>query len=319
MRHHRAHRTLVERQRSGRLGCIAQPEPPCRHPARLSGEDRADGRVGECGIGIGGGCQQYRHPGVGGQQSRGQLRAHPAGAQRAALPGGDAVEVIGSGNLGDEARVTFSRVGVVKPVDIGEQHQRVGSDQMRDQGRESVVVSEPDLIGGHGVVLIDDRYSVQRPQPVKSAGGVGVLDPLGDVVGGQQHLPDSAVIAGECCTPGVHERHLPDTGGGLLGGQVGGPTGQAERLKSGGDGSRGHDHHIGTGLHPRFDGVGKRRETAGVEHAGRVGLRAARMASRCALTSRPGFRDAAVGRSFVRRRRPGRTARVGRRCRGRSG
>ena len=48
---------------------------------------------------------------------------------------------------------------------------------------------------------------------------------------------------------------LADAGGGLLGGQVGGPARQTQRFDPGGDGSRGDDHHVGAGLHPGLDRV----------------------------------------------------------------
>ena len=54
----------------------------------------------------------------------------------------------------------FSRIGVVEAVDVRQQHQRVGADQMGDKGREPVVVAEPDLVGGDRVVLVDDRDRV---------------------------------------------------------------------------------------------------------------------------------------------------------------
>ncbi len=56
----------------------------------------------------------------------------------------------------------FARIGVVEPVDVAQQHQRVGADQMRHQSREPVVVAEPNLVGGHRVVFVDDRHRVQR-------------------------------------------------------------------------------------------------------------------------------------------------------------
>ena len=50
-----------------------------------------------------------------------------------------------------------ARVAVVQPVDVGEQHQQVGPHQVRDQRGQPVVVAEPDLVGGDGVVLVDHR------------------------------------------------------------------------------------------------------------------------------------------------------------------
>ena len=132
--------------------------------------------------------------------------------------------------------VGLARVGVIEAVDIAEQHQRVGADQVRHQGREPVVVAEPDFVGGHGVVLVDDRHRVQSTQPVQRALGVGVLHPHRNVMCGQQDLTDAALVAGECATPRVDQRHLSDTCRGLLGGQVGGTFGQPQWLDAGGNG-----------------------------------------------------------------------------------
>ncbi len=145
------------------------------------------------------------------------------------------VEICRAVDLADEPRVAFSRIRVIQAVDVGQQDQCVGAHQMRDQGGQPVVVTEPDFIGGHGVVLVDDRDRVQRPQPVQRALGIGVLYPHGDVVGGQQNLADRAVIAGERRAPRVHECHLPDAGRRLLGGQIGGTLGEPQRFDACGD------------------------------------------------------------------------------------
>ena len=49
------------------------------------------------------------------------------------------------------------RIGRVEALLVGEQHQHVGFDQVGDQRAERVVVAEADLVGGDGVVLVDDR------------------------------------------------------------------------------------------------------------------------------------------------------------------
>ena len=64
---------------------------------------------------------------------------------------------------------------VVQGVDVGEQHERVGVHQVRDQGGEPVVVAEPDLVGGHGVVLVDDRDDAEVRAAGQRAVGVGVV------------------------------------------------------------------------------------------------------------------------------------------------
>ena len=109
---------------------------------------------------------------------------------------------------------------------------------MGDQGREPVIVAEADLIGGDGVVLVDDRDRMEHSQPVQRALSVGVLRPHRDVVRGQQHLADGAFVAGERGIPRIHQRHLSDAGRSLFGGQIGGPLGELERFDARGDRAR---------------------------------------------------------------------------------
>jgi hypothetical protein len=46
---------------------------------------------------------------------------------------------------------------VVQAVDVGKEQQGVGADQRGHQRGERVVVADADLLGGDGVVLVDDR------------------------------------------------------------------------------------------------------------------------------------------------------------------
>ena len=85
----------------------------------------------------------------------------------------------------------------VEPVDVGEQDERVGVHQVGDQRGQPVVVAEPDLVGGHGVVLVDDRDDAELEQPVERAVGVAVVPAPVQVVGGEQHLPDAQAVPGE--------------------------------------------------------------------------------------------------------------------------
>ena len=95
-----------------------------------------------------------------------------------------------------QLRAALARVVVVDAVDVGQQHQHVGAHQMRDERGEPVVVAEADLVGGDRVVLVDDRDDAERQQPVERALRVAVVRAAYDVVGGQQHLPDGAAVAG---------------------------------------------------------------------------------------------------------------------------
>jgi hypothetical protein len=47
---------------------------------------------------------------------------------------------------------------------VGQDHQRVGVDQVGHQRAERVVVADLDLVGDHRVVLVDDRHDAQPEQ-----------------------------------------------------------------------------------------------------------------------------------------------------------
>lgn len=113
-------------------------------------------------------------------------------AQVATSAGNHTLEVGEPRHLGDEPgrhRALLAWVGLVETVDIGQQDQSVRAHQVGHQRRQSIVVTEPNLVGGHGIVLVDDRHRMQRPQPVQGALGIGVLHPHRNIVRAQQHLP----------------------------------------------------------------------------------------------------------------------------------
>ena len=117
------------------------------------------------------------------------------------------------------------RVAVVEAVHVGEQDQRAGPGDVGDQGGQPVVVAEPDLVGGHRVVLVDDRDDAQLEQPVQGPLGVAVVGPAHQVVGGQQDLAGAEAVPGEGRGVPGDEQALADAGRGLLGGQVAGRCG----------------------------------------------------------------------------------------------
>ena len=56
---------------------------------------------------------------------------------------------------------------------VGQQHQQLGPDQVGHQGGQPVVVAEPDLLVGHGVVLVDHRAPRPAPAAGRGSGGRG--------------------------------------------------------------------------------------------------------------------------------------------------
>src|SRR5690606_39642159 len=103
--------------------------------------------------------QHHLDPGGGGDPGRLDLGDHAAGAH-ARLAGAadlDVGEVLGVPDLRYARGAGAGGVAVVDAVHVGQQHQQVGADQVGDEGGEPVVVAEADLVGGDGVVLVDDR------------------------------------------------------------------------------------------------------------------------------------------------------------------
>ena len=107
--------------------------------------------------------------------------------------------------------------------------------EVGDQGGQPVVVAEPDLAGGDGVVLVHDRQHAELEQLGEGLVGVAVVAAPGHVVGGEQHLSGDEAVGGELLGVAVHEQALADCRGCLLGGQRAGAALQAERRESGRD------------------------------------------------------------------------------------
>lgn len=166
--------------------------------------------------------------GGGGDAGGLDLGDHAAGAH-ARFPGaadGDARQVLGAGDLGDPGGAGGAGRSVVEAVDVGEEDQQVGVDEVGDEGGEPVVVAEADLVGGDGVVLVDDGDGAHLQELVQGAVGVAVVTAAAGVVGGEEHLADADAVAREGGGVAGHEEALSDAGGGLLAGQVLGPHGR---------------------------------------------------------------------------------------------
>jgi hypothetical protein len=196
------------------------------------------------------------------------LARHPAAAEPgAARPAdGQRGEVLRPADPLDQPRPRPARIAVVEPVDVGQQHQRVRPDEVRDERGQPVVVAEPDLLRGDGVVLVHDRDDAERQQPVEGGLRVAVVRAAHDVVGGEQHLADGPAVPGEGRRVPLHEQHLPDRRRCLLRREVAGPTGQPQRRQPGGDRPGRDEHELAAALR---QGVDEGVEPGGVEPAER--------------------------------------------------
>ena len=126
-----------------------------------------------------------------------------------------------------------------------------------DQRGQPVVVAEPDLVGGHRVVLVDHREHAQLKQPVQGALGVAVVRPAHQVIGAEQDLAGADAVPGEGRGVPGDEQALADAGRGLLGGQVAGAPGQAQRDQAGRDRPGGDQHDLGAGAGRAASGGGQ--------------------------------------------------------------
>ena len=249
-------RPLVQAEAAVGHGRVLEPEQPGRRAAAAGGGEVGAGRpAAERGRGAGRVGHHGGDAGRGGDHRRLHLGGHPADAlglpvvlaplstlgalgslgaldalarlETAAQP--DSVQVSAVPDLGDPLRLAAARVAVVQAVHVGEQDERPGPGDVRDQRREPVVVAEPDLVGGYRIVLVDHGQHAELEQPVQGALGVAVVRPAHEVVGGQQDLAGADAVPGEGGGVPGDQQALADAGRRLLGGQVAGALGQAER------------------------------------------------------------------------------------------
>ena len=215
----------------------------------------------------------------------------PSPTPAAAGPADDDVLEVGSrGHLGDEPAATPVGRPVVQAVDIGQQDQGIRADQVGHERGETVVVAEADLRGGHGVVLVDDRHDVELQQSLEGALGVAVVRPADQVVGGEQHLADGAIVAGEGVVVVRHEDPLADGGCSLRRRQVARTPAQAQRGDAGGDGPRGHQDELSAPMPGVAECVDELVDAGDVDprrHAGKDG----RAVARPGVDVRTGGRD----------------------------
>ena len=161
-----------------------------------------------------------------------------------------------------------ARVGGIQPVDVGQQHQRIGADHLRHPGGEPVVVAEADFIGRHGVVLVDHRHRLELQQGLDGVARIQMAPALLGVAGGEQDLGDGGAVARHGLLIGVREADLTRRRGGLLLLELEPVAVEPEFGAPDRDGAGGHQHH----LDPRFPEPGdigaKRGEPRRAQTAG---------------------------------------------------
>ena len=109
------------------------------------------------------------------------LRAHAAGA-----PGGLRAEVERADLVGDAFhRRNDLPAPAQQAVDDRQKDEQVGAEQRSDQGREQVIIAEPDFIDADCIILVDDRDGPHVEQRVDHVADVKVTRPLVEVFAGQ--------------------------------------------------------------------------------------------------------------------------------------
>src|SRR5438876_576764 len=106
---------------------------------------------------------------------------------------------------------------------------------------ERVVVAERDLIGGSGVIFVDDGNGAEAEQCVERVPDVDVGATLGDVSGGEQDLRCGETGAAECVLPCRLQPCLTESRCRLQLRKVAGTPIKAERREAERDRARGDD------------------------------------------------------------------------------
>ena len=164
----------------------------------------------------------------------------------------DVRKIIIDGNVPDALGTRLVRRPGVDRVDVAQQHQQIGADQLAHERRQPVVVTEADLLRRHRVVLVDDRQNPQTQQPLHRTLRVAARRRVLQVARREQHLPCDDAVPVEALLIPKDEHVLTHGGRCLLGRQIGGPSIQVQVRDARGDGTGGHQHDL------RAAGVGSR-------------------------------------------------------------
>ncbi len=201
-----------------------------------------------------------------------------------------------------------ARIGGIETVDVGEQHQRVGADHLRDARRQTVVVAEADLGRRDRIVLVDHRHRAEREQLLDRGARVQVTAALFGVVGREQNLRDADVVARERFEIRVREADLPGCRRGLFLFEPQRASDETEMTPSDRDRARRDEHDVlsaGAAARDIFD---QRRQPIAADVARRFvdEQRRADFDDQPARGSEPGRTRAssAAGRDVIGRRRP---------------
>ena len=126
-------------------------------------------------------------------------------------------------NHGNQGRVRIAvGVGRIQAVDIGENYQQIGVDQVGYQCRQPVVVTKylPDFVHGNHIIFVQDRDYANIQERSKRVPDIQVGLPFRQVINGEQGLRHMNAINLEHLLVSMNQAALPDCCQGLAGGNV---------------------------------------------------------------------------------------------------
>ena len=134
-------------------------------------------------------------------------------------------------------------VGGIEPIDIGQQHQKIGRHHLGHPRGQPVIIAIANFFCGDRVIFIDHRHGAQIEQGRKGGPRIQPAPPHLCVIAGQEDLRHTETLGFERLFPGPHQKALPGRGGGLLLIKIEPLALQAKPALSQSHRSRRHHHH----------------------------------------------------------------------------
>ena len=75
----------------------------------------------------------------------------------------------------------LTRIGRVQAFLVGHDHQRIGFDQVGDQGRQGIVIAKFNFIRHYRVILINDRDNIQSQQRAQRGARIQITLTIGKI------------------------------------------------------------------------------------------------------------------------------------------
>ena len=183
---------------------------------------------------------------VRGNPGRCQLRRHAAGSHIAAGASAHANQL--RCNFFHQADKFCLRILVgilgIQPVNVGHEDQQIRADEGCYNGRKPVIITKLNLMGRHGIVLVDHRNC---PQAQKLLEGILGIDPgilVGHGILCQKHLRRNVVVLGKDPLVHHHEPRLAHSRVSLLLGNGLGAFLSAQGLPSGRNRAGGNQNDV---------------------------------------------------------------------------